>query len=173
MTRSLEDPTFAGRVESVETDLTYRVEFAGRSSETYHVRVFEYPELKRADAKLVFPGYTGHEPKIVEDIRHVTAVEGTELTLLCRLNKDVASAKLVDEARARRSSWPAMSLHPTRIRAALTLADPALSASSSSTPRAARTGRAGDRRQCDPEPPGDRGDDRSLPTMSRSRRSKS
>ena len=30
MTRSLEDPTFAGRVESVAADLSYRVEFAGR-----------------------------------------------------------------------------------------------------------------------------------------------
>ena len=36
------------------------------------------------------PAYTALEPKTVEDIRHVTAVEGTELTLLCRLNKDVA-----------------------------------------------------------------------------------
>ena len=35
MTRSLEDPTFAGRVESVETDLAYRVEFEGKS--TRHV----------------------------------------------------------------------------------------------------------------------------------------
>ena len=45
MTRSLEDPTFAGRVESVDADLAYRVEFDGRSTETYHVTVFEYPEL--------------------------------------------------------------------------------------------------------------------------------
>ena len=43
-----------------------------------------------------FPSYTSLEPKTVEDIRHVTAVEGTELTLLCRLNKDVATARLVD-----------------------------------------------------------------------------
>jgi hypothetical protein len=97
MTRSLEDPTFAGRVESVDADLAYRVEFAGRRTETYRVRVFEYPELQRTDAKLVFPHYTSLEPKTVEDIRHVTAVEGTELTLLCRLNKDVAAARLVDE----------------------------------------------------------------------------
>ena len=97
MTRSLADPTFAGRVESVESDLAYRVEFAGRSTETYQVHVFEFPELRRADAHLVFPSYTGREPKIVEDIRHVTAVEGTELTLLCRLNKDVTSATLVDK----------------------------------------------------------------------------
>ena len=98
MTRSLEDPTFAGRVESVSADLSYRVEFEGQSSETFHVGVFEYPELERTDAKLVFPSYTSLEPKTVEDIRHVTAVEGTELTLLCRLNKDVTVARLVDEA---------------------------------------------------------------------------
>ncbi len=96
MTRSLEDPMFAGRVESVAADLAYHVEFAGRSTPTYRVRVFEYPELERTDAKLVFPGYTAIEPKTVEDIRHVTAVEGTELTLVFRLNKDVATARLVD-----------------------------------------------------------------------------
>ena len=55
MTRSLEDPTFAGRVESVDADLSYRVDFAGRSTETYHVKVFEYPELERTDAELVYP----------------------------------------------------------------------------------------------------------------------
>jgi hypothetical protein len=96
MTRSLEDPTFAGRVESVETDLAYRVEHRGTSTETFRVKVFEYPELVRTDAKLVFPAYTSLGPKTVEDIRHVTAVEGTEITLLCRLNKKVATARLVD-----------------------------------------------------------------------------
>jgi hypothetical protein len=95
MTRSLEDPTFAARVENMQTDAAYRVEFDGRSTQTYHVRIFEYPELVRADAHLVFPAYTSLQPKIVEDIRHVTAVEGTALTLRCRLNKDAASANLV------------------------------------------------------------------------------
>jgi hypothetical protein len=97
MTRSLEDPAFAGRIESVDADLFYRVEFDGSSTETYRVRVFEFPELDRIDAKLVFPRYTTLEPKTAIDIRYVTAVEGTDLTLLCRLNKDVATAKLVDQ----------------------------------------------------------------------------
>ena len=97
MTRSLEDPTFAGRVESVETDLAYRVEFDGRSTETYHVRSSNTPSWCGPTPSSVFPAYTALEPKTVEDIRHVTAVEGTELTLLCRLNKDVATARLVDE----------------------------------------------------------------------------
>ena len=96
MTRSLEDPTFAGRVESVEADFAYRVEFAGQTSESYRITVFEYPEVLRADAHLAYPVYTGLPSKTVEDIRHVTAVEGTVLTLFCRLNKEVASARLVD-----------------------------------------------------------------------------
>jgi hypothetical protein len=97
MTRSLEDPAFAGRVESVDADLSYQVDFGDRRSPIYKVHVFEYPELDRADAKLVFPRFTAMPPKTVEDIRHITAVEGTEVSLLCRLNKDVTSAKLVDE----------------------------------------------------------------------------
>ena len=97
MARSLEDPTFAARVESVGSDLSYRVDYAGRSSETFKIKVFEYPEVRRADAKLVFPAYTAIETKVVEDVRHVTAVEGTELTLTFHLNKEVADARIVDE----------------------------------------------------------------------------
>jgi hypothetical protein len=123
MTRSLEDPAFAGHVESVESELSYRVEFEGKSTPTYRVHVFEYPELERADAMLVFPRYTGLEPKKVEDIRHVTAVEGTVVTLLCRLNKDVARARLVD------AEGKALELAPARegnhvYTATLTLTDP-------------------------------------------------
>jgi len=123
MTRSLEDPTFAGRVESVETDLAYRVEYDGASTDTFQVKVFEYPELIRTDAKLVFPKYTSLEPRTVEDIRHVTAVEGTELTLLCRLNKNVATARLVDAQNT------AIDLVPSDLtghvyRASMTISDP-------------------------------------------------
>jgi hypothetical protein len=95
MVRSLDDPKFVGRVASVTSDLTYRVSFARRSSDTYHVKVFDYPELVRADAELAFPDYTSLAPTIVEDVRHVTAVEGTHLTLVCRLNKQVVEARLV------------------------------------------------------------------------------
>ena len=35
MTRSLEDPTFAGHVESVDADLAYRVEFQGKSNRDF------------------------------------------------------------------------------------------------------------------------------------------
>ena len=89
---------FAGRVESVDD----RPRLSRRVRRPEHRDVprqasSSTPSSQRTDAKLVFPEYTALEPKTVEDIRHVTAVEGTELTLLCRLNKDVASARLVDE----------------------------------------------------------------------------
>ena len=140
MTRSLEDPTFAGRVESVDNDLSYHVEFDGREQPRPTAsRVFENPELMRTDAQLDYPAYTAIEPKTVEDIRHVTAVEGTELTLLCRLNKEVASAKLVDEkgqaialARRPREGSPSTA---RRSRSPIRTA----TRSSSSTARAGRT----------------------------------
>ena len=45
MTRSLEDPTFAGHVESVETDLAYRVEFAGQEHRDVSRSRLRIPEL--------------------------------------------------------------------------------------------------------------------------------
>ena len=96
MTRSLDDPKFVGQIGSVSDDLMYHVEFAGHNSDTYRVTVFDYPTLVRADAKLEFPDYTSQKPKVVEDVRHISAVEGTMLTLECRLNKPVAEAILVD-----------------------------------------------------------------------------
>jgi hypothetical protein len=96
MVRSLDDPKFVGRVASVENDLSYHVEFAGRRSETYRVTVFDYPELERADAKLVYPEYTSLPPAVIEDVRQVTAVEGSKLTLAFRLNKEVSEARLVE-----------------------------------------------------------------------------
>jgi hypothetical protein len=123
MTRSLEDPTFAGRVESVVNDLSYHIEFAGESSPIYRVRVFENPELVRTDAQLDYPAYTSIEPKTAEDIRHVTAVEGTRLSLFFRLNKDVASAKLVDEKGQEVALAPLAAPGAPVYSAAFTLAD--------------------------------------------------
>ncbi len=96
MSRSLDDPKFVGQIGSVTSELTYHVDFAGQSSETYRVTVFDYPALVRADARLEFPDYTSQKLKVVEDVRHISAVEGTKLTLECRLNKPVATATLVD-----------------------------------------------------------------------------
>ncbi len=97
MSLSLSDPMFGGRVVGVRGDLSYRVEYAEQTTREYRVTVYEHPQLQRADAQLVFPEYTSLEEKRVEDTRRVTAVEGTEMTLFCRLNKPVETARLVDE----------------------------------------------------------------------------
>ena len=96
MSKSLDDPIFGGRISDVTEDLFYRVEFADQQTEEYQATVFEYPRLVRADAKLVYPEYTSQPEQLVHDKRNLSVVEGTELTLLCRLNKVVSEATLVD-----------------------------------------------------------------------------
>lgn len=96
MTKSLDDPVFGGRITGIAKPLQYRVVYANRASSAYRVTVFDYPQLVRADARLVFPGYTGLEDKIIQDVRRVSAVEGTKLTLTCALNKPVAKAELLE-----------------------------------------------------------------------------
>ncbi|WP_425613907.1 DUF4175 family protein [Anatilimnocola sp. NA78] len=96
MPPSLADPVFGGRIPVVMEPLEYFVTADGQSSPKYRVTVFEYPKLERADAKLVYPQYTGLEEKLIQDVRTVSAVEGTKLTLQFRLNKSVASARLTN-----------------------------------------------------------------------------
>jgi hypothetical protein len=122
MTRSLDDAQFAGQISSILEDASYRVEFPGGASETFRVTVYEHPELRRVNAELVFPEYTGMARKRVEDVRHITAVEGTTLTLFCQLNKEATQAELVDE---KSRSLPLVSHDAAQhiYRATLTLTD--------------------------------------------------
>jgi hypothetical protein len=94
--RSLNDPLFGGRVTAVATDMTYHVEFDGERSADYRVTVFDHPSVNQIDAELVYPSYTGLETRRIEDTRHISAVEGTDVTLIGKLNKPVARAWLSD-----------------------------------------------------------------------------
>ena len=96
MTRSLDDPTFVARAPNISHDLNYHVAFAGQRTRTFRVTVFDFPALERADVELHYPEFTNLDSRNVEDTRRVTAVEGTVLTVRCRLNKDVDEAHLVD-----------------------------------------------------------------------------
>ena len=95
MSKSLDDPVFAGRIPSVEEDLTYCVRYDNAQTEWFRVTVFDFPDLVQADARLTFPSYTGMPSTVVEDTRSLSAVQGTKLTLICRLNKPVATATLL------------------------------------------------------------------------------
>ncbi|MEE3371476.1 MAG: hypothetical protein VX346_19245, partial [Planctomycetota bacterium] len=96
MSQSLDDPVFASRLSNVQQDLVYHVAYPGWKSPSYRVRVFDFPALQQADAKLVFPDYTGLSEKQVNDVRRVTAVEGTQVTLAMYLNKPIQSGHLRD-----------------------------------------------------------------------------
>ena len=95
MTQNLDDPVVGGFVSSVDQAFEYRVVTPNWESESYSVRVFEFPALVRSDANLKYPDYTGMEEKRIEDTVRVSAVEGTDVTWICFLNKAVASAELV------------------------------------------------------------------------------
>ncbi|MFV1969349.1 MAG: hypothetical protein ACC628_28340, partial [Pirellulaceae bacterium] len=94
MSRSLVDPVFGGRIREIQRPLEYRVVLDDQESDRFHVSVFDYPALTRADARLEYPGYTALDDQVVQDVRHISAVEGSRLTLLCYLNKTVVSARL-------------------------------------------------------------------------------
>jgi hypothetical protein len=96
--QSLQDPLFAVRVPEVRADLAYTFDFDGSRTREFRATVFDYPELERADAELTYPAYTGLSPKRIEDVRQLTVPEGTELRLVCRLNKSVTAARLVPAA---------------------------------------------------------------------------
>ena len=68
MSKSLSDPVFAGRVATVDRDLTYAVRYGDAQTRWFEVSVFEYPELQQADAKLKYPQYT-QMPEAVVPVR--------------------------------------------------------------------------------------------------------
>jgi len=95
MARSLNDPLFGITLPEVQEKTTYRIEYAGAQSAPFAVDVFEYPELKRADAELKYPGYTGFAPARIEDTKRISAVEGTKVHYTFFLNKSVKTARLL------------------------------------------------------------------------------
>ena len=97
MTQNLKDPVVGGFVPAVDQPFTYRVITPDWQSELFSVDVFEFPALVRSDASLDFPEYTGMEQKRIEDTVRVSAVEGTRVTWVCFLNKQVKAAELVSK----------------------------------------------------------------------------
>ncbi len=95
LAKNLDDPVFGGSVPEVKADATYLVEYDESQSETFQVKVFDFPALRRADAQLNFPEYTGLPAKKIEDTRRLSAVEGTVVDYSFQLNKPVATAQLV------------------------------------------------------------------------------
>ena len=96
LTKSLDDPIFGGRLPLVKHDLTYLIDFDGKQTREYKLTVYDLPSLVRSDLELKYPSYTGLETKKLEDAFEATVVEGTTIGVACRVNKPLASAKLVE-----------------------------------------------------------------------------
>jgi len=94
MARSLSDPVFALTLPALANDTDYHVEYRGGSSEFFHIKVFDRPALLRADATLDYPDYTSLESRTLEDVRRLSAVEGTAITYDFSINKPVRRAVL-------------------------------------------------------------------------------
>jgi hypothetical protein len=95
LVKNLDDPVFGGGVPEVTGVLSYRVEYAGRASREFTVKVFEHPRLDRADARMRFPEFAKLPEKLIADTRRVSAVQGATLDVAFQLNKPVQSAQLV------------------------------------------------------------------------------
>jgi hypothetical protein len=101
LAKNLADPVFSGSIPEVAQDLTYHLEYAGRSTQEYKVQVYEHPKLDHADVVLKFPAYTGLPDNPINNTRRVSAVEGTEMAWTFNLNKPVKSAQLVSRDAAK------------------------------------------------------------------------
>lgn len=95
LSKNLEDPVFGGIIQEVKSELLYHVEYAGKRTPDYKISIFKYPELTRADAKIVYPAFTNLPEKEIRDTRRVSAVEGSQIGLTFILNKAVTKAQLV------------------------------------------------------------------------------
>ncbi len=92
LNRSLSDPVWGMYLSEVTDDVAYRIEFDGECTETYRLTVFEYPTVEQIDADVSPPEYAGHEDEHLPDVRRVSVLEGSAVSLQMQLNKPVASA---------------------------------------------------------------------------------
>ncbi len=118
LVRSLNDPVFGGSVPDVKEDFRYRIDYDGKRTRDFSVKVFEFPKLERSDVTLTYPAWTRLPEKRTEDTRRASAVEGTRLRLDLQLNKPVASAVL--KPREKEAAEVPLAVDPEKAIATLT-----------------------------------------------------
>ena len=85
--------TFAYELYAVDGDLGYFVTAEDARSDTFHIQVYEPPELRQVTVRYTFPSYTDR-PVEVSHAGHVRAVRGTQVELTARYSKDLREAFL-------------------------------------------------------------------------------
>lgn len=95
LSKNMDDPVFGGVIPDVRSDVVYHVQYADRRTRDFAISVYQSPELIQADARIVYPAYTELPEKVIEDVRQISVVEGSQVTMTFTLNKPVTSARLV------------------------------------------------------------------------------
>ena len=85
--------TFAYELYAVDGDLGYFVTAEDARSDTFHIQVYEPPDLRQVTVRYTFPSYTGR-PVEVRHAGHVRAVRGTQVELTAHYSKDLREAFL-------------------------------------------------------------------------------
>lgn len=94
--KALDDPIFGTRLANVQRDFTYTVQYDDATSREYRVAVYDLPALIRSDLVIQAPGYTGQPEKRLENAFAATLVEGSSITIECRVNKPLTTVVLTD-----------------------------------------------------------------------------
>ena len=87
---------FGARLTNIDHDLSYRVEFDGQATKDYRVTVFDLPALVRSDLVVQPPSYTRHPEQKLENAFTATVIEGSRVTIACKVNKPLENVTLVD-----------------------------------------------------------------------------
>jgi len=106
MNKNLDDPVFGAVLQAVDNSLDYKVVFGNQTaidpdadaeesgvsadageSDTFHLEVYELPQLLRADVTVTPPSSTTLPERTVEDTKRVRAFEGSTVAWTFQLNK--------------------------------------------------------------------------------------
>lgn len=119
MAKSLSDPVFAYTLPMVNNDTTYTINYLGRATDQFTLKVFDQPALAKADATLDYPDYTGLTKKTIPDTRRVSAITGTKLEYDFTMNKPMKEVTLTDE---HGNAVPVIAVNPERTKFSLNMA---------------------------------------------------
>ena len=93
-----EDPSVRyHQFENVHNPFDYRVHAGKDVTTAYHVMVWEPPSVDSIDLVYTYPGYLKLPNREVAFSGHITAVEGTKVTLEANVNKEIRSAAMILE----------------------------------------------------------------------------
>ncbi|MEM7316038.1 MAG: hypothetical protein AAF497_23120, partial [Planctomycetota bacterium] len=78
----------------VQRDLEYRIEVGDAEAGPYTVAVSPAPSIFVEQIQYRFPAYTGKAAETINDRGDISAIEGTQVTIVARANQEIRSARV-------------------------------------------------------------------------------